>query len=138
MFSCLDSVDWMLKTHAHMPPYQCELCGKAFQQQCSLSAHKGLHKGNTCCPICHTVLSRKSHLWRHLRMVHRHQIILFSGATVNAKNVYLCHRILEKDYIYIHTYRQICTIYICVHYKYTDQRLSKYRLARNTTPVILV
>ena len=51
--------------------YSCEVCGKVFQQQCSLSAHKSLHKGSTRCPTCNTVLSRKSNLWRHLKMIHK-------------------------------------------------------------------
>ncbi|KAE8746198.1 hypothetical protein FOCC_FOCC007070 [Frankliniella occidentalis] len=50
--------------------YVCNICGKDFARENSLSSHRSVHKGSTQCPICFVILSRKQHLKRHLNTVH--------------------------------------------------------------------
>ena len=51
--------------------FPCALCGKTFALRTSLTHHMGLHRGETRCPVCHRVFSRKGHMLNHLRTVHQ-------------------------------------------------------------------
>ncbi|KAF0293957.1 Zinc finger protein Xfin [Amphibalanus amphitrite] len=48
----------------------CAECGRAFAFRDSLTHHMSLHRGETTCPVCHKVLSRKAYLRTHLSTAH--------------------------------------------------------------------
>ncbi|KAJ8960733.1 hypothetical protein NQ318_020025 [Aromia moschata] len=50
--------------------YDCEICGKSYKLKDSLSKHLSVHAGYTTCIICSKVLSRKTHLDRHMIQTH--------------------------------------------------------------------
>ncbi|XP_076226222.1 zinc finger and BTB domain-containing protein 6 isoform X2 [Nomia melanderi] len=52
------------------PSHSCKLCGKTFWNRDSMYKHMNMHKGTTQCPVCHKVLSRTTHMKRHLRNRH--------------------------------------------------------------------
>ncbi|XP_012057202.1 PREDICTED: protein tramtrack, beta isoform-like [Atta cephalotes] len=52
------------------PSHSCKLCGKSFWNRDSMYKHMNMHKGTTQCPVCHKVLSRTTHMKRHLRNRH--------------------------------------------------------------------
>lgn len=51
-------------------PFSCGQCGKTFQHANSVWYHSAIHLGETRCYICSQVLSRKSNMKRHMRLVH--------------------------------------------------------------------
>ncbi|XP_072744960.1 uncharacterized protein [Anoplolepis gracilipes] len=53
------------------PSHSCKLCGKSFWNRDSMYKHMNMHKGTTQCPVCHKVLSRTTHMKRHLKNRHR-------------------------------------------------------------------
>jgi Zinc finger, C2H2 type len=53
-----------------VPRFTCKLCGKSFNHRDSCQKHMAIHFGTSKCYICGYVLSRKSHMKRHLRHVH--------------------------------------------------------------------
>lgn len=53
--------------------FACEVCGKVFKHPDSLRQHHKAHTGETKCPVCYMVMSRKYELRVHLRK--RHNII---------------------------------------------------------------
>jgi uncharacterized Zn-finger protein len=50
--------------------FVCKECGMSYRQHKNLVAHKKIHLGETCCHLCNKVLSRKSHVIRHLLHIH--------------------------------------------------------------------
>lgn len=52
------------------PSHSCKLCGKSFWNRDSMYKHMNMHKGTTQCPVCHKVLSRTTHMKRHLKNRH--------------------------------------------------------------------
>ncbi|PSN49818.1 hypothetical protein C0J52_01364 [Blattella germanica] len=50
--------------------FVCVLCGAAYSHAKSLNSHLRYHTGETECYLCHKVLSRKTHVTRHLMMKH--------------------------------------------------------------------
>lgn len=52
------------------PSHSCKLCGKTFWNRDSMYKHMNMHKGTTQCPVCHKVLSRTTHMKRHLKNRH--------------------------------------------------------------------
>ncbi|KAJ8980298.1 hypothetical protein NQ317_005218 [Molorchus minor] len=62
--------------HLGSPPlpsniqYDCEICGKSYKVKDSLTKHLSVHAGYTTCIICSKVLSRKTHLDRHMVQTH--------------------------------------------------------------------
>uniref|UniRef100_A0ABD2XDS3 C2H2-type domain-containing protein n=1 Tax=Trichogramma kaykai TaxID=54128 RepID=A0ABD2XDS3_9HYME len=52
------------------PSHSCKLCGKSFWNRDSMYKHMNMHKGTTQCPVCQKVLSRTTHMKRHLRNRH--------------------------------------------------------------------
>lgn len=48
----------------------CDICGAQYKHLSNLSSHRQVHFGKTNCAFCAKVLSRKSHLRRHLFSVH--------------------------------------------------------------------
>jgi uncharacterized Zn-finger protein len=50
--------------------FVCMVCGAAYSHAKSLSSHLRYHTGETECYLCHKVLSRKSHVTRHLLVKH--------------------------------------------------------------------
>ncbi|KAF0312958.1 Zinc finger protein 189 [Amphibalanus amphitrite] len=56
-----------------LPPrsgHTCNICGKTFTIRTSLIHHRSLHRGETACPFCQKVFSRKSNMMTHVRTVH--------------------------------------------------------------------
>ncbi|KAJ9587694.1 hypothetical protein L9F63_018874, partial [Diploptera punctata] len=53
--------------------FDCSVCGKVFRHPKSLRQHRKTHTGETKCPVCYMVMSRKYELRVHLRK--RHNII---------------------------------------------------------------
>ncbi|KAK0089778.1 hypothetical protein PV325_005404 [Microctonus aethiopoides] len=66
------------------PSHSCKLCGKSFWNRDSMYKHMNMHKGTTQCPVCHKVLSRTTHMKRHLK--NRHGWLGFGTATDNIRN----------------------------------------------------
>jgi hypothetical protein len=50
--------------------FVCVVCGAAYRHAKSLSSHLHYHTGETECYVCHKVLSRKTHVTRHLMVKH--------------------------------------------------------------------
>lgn len=50
--------------------FDCKECGLSYRQYKNLVAHKKIHLGETRCYLCNKVLSRKSHVVRHLLNIH--------------------------------------------------------------------
>uniref|UniRef100_A0A1B6D176 BTB domain-containing protein n=1 Tax=Clastoptera arizonana TaxID=38151 RepID=A0A1B6D176_9HEMI len=50
--------------------YVCNECGATYAHDKHLKSHMAVHNGETVCFLCLKVLSRKSHLLRHLRHIH--------------------------------------------------------------------
>jgi hypothetical protein len=50
--------------------FVCVVCGATYSHVKSLSSHMRYHTGETECYLCHRVLSRKSHVIRHLMVKH--------------------------------------------------------------------
>ncbi|KAF4516878.1 hypothetical protein B566_EDAN011222 [Ephemera danica] len=50
--------------------FVCSFCNREFKHRVSCHQHLALHKGTSKCHICNCVLSRKSHLKRHLKTIH--------------------------------------------------------------------
>lgn len=66
------------------PSHSCKLCGKSFWNRDSMYKHMNMHKGTTQCPVCHKVLSRTTHMKRHLK--NRHGWLGFATATDITRN----------------------------------------------------
>ncbi|XP_014295765.1 protein tramtrack, alpha isoform isoform X1 [Microplitis demolitor] len=64
------------------PSHSCKLCGKSFWNRDSMYKHMNMHKGTTQCPVCHKVLSRTTHMKRHLK--NRHGWLGFGTVTDTA------------------------------------------------------
>jgi uncharacterized C2H2 Zn-finger protein len=62
-----------LLTKDQIKTFACEVCGKVFKHPDSLRQHHKAHTGETKCPVCYMVMSRKYELRVHLRK--RHNII---------------------------------------------------------------
>ena len=65
----LGITSWMLRRVAP-PGHTCQICGKTFLLKTSLTHHKGLHRGETACPLCRKVFSRKGNMMAHMKTVH--------------------------------------------------------------------
>jgi len=50
--------------------YVCNECGKVFSRNDSFAHHKTIHKGQTRCPICQKLFSRKYTMMSHLLIIH--------------------------------------------------------------------
>lgn len=50
--------------------YQCDICDQSFAHKGSLDHHKSFHTGNTTCPICLRVFSRKYTMKKHMEYMH--------------------------------------------------------------------
>ncbi|XP_043189685.1 longitudinals lacking protein, isoforms A/B/D/L-like isoform X8 [Amphibalanus amphitrite] len=61
---------WMTRGSAARG-FPCALCGKTYALRTSLTHHMGLHRGETRCPVCQKVFSRKGHMLNHLRTAHQ-------------------------------------------------------------------
>lgn len=66
------------------PSHSCKLCGKSFWNRDSMYKHMNMHKGTTQCPVCHKVLSRTTHMKRHLK--NRHGWLGFGSTADAARN----------------------------------------------------
>ncbi|XP_025163225.1 protein tramtrack, beta isoform isoform X2 [Harpegnathos saltator] len=66
------------------PSHSCKLCGKAFWNRDSMYKHMNMHKGTTQCPVCHKVLSRTTHMKRHLKNRHGVEITAFANTAATA------------------------------------------------------
>ena len=50
--------------------FVCVICGASYSHSKSLKSHLRYHTGETECYLCHKVLSRKTHVTRHLMVMH--------------------------------------------------------------------
>lgn len=48
----------------------CDVCGKIYNRGDSLAHHRSIHRGDTICPICQAVFTRKYTMRCHLVNVH--------------------------------------------------------------------
>ncbi|XP_012275395.1 broad-complex core protein isoforms 1/2/3/4/5 isoform X4 [Orussus abietinus] len=48
----------------------CDVCGKVYNRGDSLAHHRSIHRGDTVCPICQTVFTRKYTMRCHMVNVH--------------------------------------------------------------------
>jgi Zinc finger, C2H2 type len=51
--------------------YHCSACNKPFTREVYCMRHFSVHLGKTKCFICGKVLSKKSHLIRHIKTIHQ-------------------------------------------------------------------
>lgn len=58
------------KTSLDKSRYQCDICDQSFAHKGSLDHHKSFHTGNTTCPICLRVFSRKYTMKKHMEYMH--------------------------------------------------------------------
>lgn len=56
--------------HDECGRYVCDVCGKAYSRGDSLAHHRSIHRGDTVCPICQAVFTRKYTMHCHLVKVH--------------------------------------------------------------------
>ncbi|XP_012250822.1 protein bric-a-brac 2-like isoform X5 [Athalia rosae] len=66
------------ETTAHMVMqgpgrFACSLCGSVYKHLASLSQHLEVHRNKTTCVLCHTTLSRRTDLRRHMHLKHNMQ-----------------------------------------------------------------
>jgi len=52
------------------PGKPCEVCGRQFNAPSTYRNHRALHRGQTTCYLCGRVFSQKSHMTRHMKLVH--------------------------------------------------------------------
>ncbi|XP_059479493.1 protein bric-a-brac 2-like isoform X11 [Neocloeon triangulifer] len=57
----------------------CKICSREFRDKKSCQRHVSMHLGKSTCPICKSVLSRVSHLKRHIKNVHGHLFESYSS-----------------------------------------------------------
>lgn len=48
----------------------CDVCGRTYNRGDSLAHHRSIHRGDTVCPICQTVFTRKYTMRCHMVNVH--------------------------------------------------------------------
>ncbi|XP_076233739.1 uncharacterized protein LOC143178784 [Calliopsis andreniformis] len=48
----------------------CDVCGRTYNRGDSLAHHRSIHRGDTVCPICQTVFTRKYTMRCHMLNVH--------------------------------------------------------------------
>ncbi|XP_017755321.1 PREDICTED: broad-complex core protein isoforms 1/2/3/4/5-like isoform X2 [Eufriesea mexicana] len=48
----------------------CDVCGRTYNRGDSLAHHRSIHRGDTICPICHTIFTRKYTMRCHMLNVH--------------------------------------------------------------------
>ncbi|XP_044596834.1 broad-complex core protein isoforms 1/2/3/4/5-like isoform X2 [Cotesia glomerata] len=53
--------------------FSCSLCGSVYKHLASLTQHLEVHRNQTTCVLCHTTLSRRTDLRRHMRLKHNMQ-----------------------------------------------------------------
>jgi hypothetical protein len=84
--------------------FACEVCAKVFKHPDSLRQHHKAHTGETKCPVCYMVMSRKYELRVHLRK--RHNIIQWYESPVLQKfiDIWGCHRTLCSSVQYLCSY----------------------------------
>lgn len=51
-------------------PFTCGTCGRSFSRNDSLAHHKNVHTGQTRCPVCRTLFTRKYTMKCHLFTAH--------------------------------------------------------------------
>ncbi|XP_020295983.1 protein tramtrack, beta isoform-like isoform X4 [Pseudomyrmex gracilis] len=51
--------------------FPCRLCGNVYRHLASLTQHLEVHRNQTTCIVCHTTLSRRTDLRRHMRLKHQ-------------------------------------------------------------------
>ncbi|XP_037076869.1 gastrula zinc finger protein XlCGF26.1-like [Pollicipes pollicipes] len=80
-------------------PFGCELCGKAFAMRTSLFHHMSLHRGETACPVCQRVFSRKSNMRGHMKTMHVWRLFPAPAVAVPPVRDHLC-RLCGKTFKY--------------------------------------
>jgi C2H2-type zinc finger/Zinc finger, C2H2 type len=50
--------------------FVCNMCGRHFATKKACTLHISTHLGKSTCPVCNRVLSRVSHMRRHMKNVH--------------------------------------------------------------------
>ncbi|XP_043275554.1 protein bric-a-brac 2-like isoform X3 [Venturia canescens] len=53
--------------------FSCSICGSVYKHLASLTQHLEVHRNQTTCILCHTTLSRRTDLRRHMRLKHNMQ-----------------------------------------------------------------
>ncbi|XP_032674480.1 protein bric-a-brac 2-like isoform X4 [Odontomachus brunneus] len=51
--------------------FPCRICGNVYRHLASLTQHLEVHRNQTTCILCHTTLSRRTDLRRHMRLKHQ-------------------------------------------------------------------
>ncbi|KAL7300894.1 hypothetical protein TKK_0006447 [Trichogramma kaykai] len=52
----------------------CDVCGKVYARGDSLAHHRSIHRGDTVCPVCQVVFTRKYTMRCHMANVHGMQL----------------------------------------------------------------
>ncbi|EZA58969.1 hypothetical protein X777_16928, partial [Ooceraea biroi] len=56
--------------HDESGRWVCDVCGRTYNRGDSLAHHRSIHRGDTVCPICQTVFTRKYTMRCHMLNVH--------------------------------------------------------------------
>lgn len=56
--------------HDESGRWVCDVCGRAYNRGDSLAHHRSIHRGDTICPICQSVFTRKYTMRCHMFNIH--------------------------------------------------------------------
>lgn len=56
--------------HDQTGRWVCDVCGRTYNRGDSLAHHRGIHRGDTICPICQAIFTRKYTMRCHMLNVH--------------------------------------------------------------------
>lgn len=62
----------------------CDVCGRIYNRGDSLAHHRSIHRGDTVCPICQAVFTRKYTMRCHMLNVHG-AVVRYRGSRLSAR-----------------------------------------------------
>ncbi|XP_059479487.1 protein tramtrack, alpha isoform-like isoform X5 [Neocloeon triangulifer] len=77
-------------------PFKYEICSREFKTKPSLDMHVDAHKGQTVCPKCNKVYSRKENMLRHLFGDHYPDHGIFDQIKTNRRKCTICKKTFDR------------------------------------------
>ena len=62
----------------------CDVCGRTYNRGDSLAHHRSIHRGDTVCPICQSVFTRKYTMRCHMLNIHG-AVVKYRGSRLSAR-----------------------------------------------------